>query len=56
MVTGFGSTMDASSKVLKNVDYLLGKPLTLEKFQGALSAVSEKIENALNEVPEESSN
>jgi PAS domain S-box-containing protein len=56
MVTGFGSTMDASSKVLKNVDYLLGKPLTLEKFQGALSAVSEKIENALNEVPDESSN
>jgi signal transduction histidine kinase len=39
MVTGFVNAMKASSKMQKNIDILLGKPITLKKFRSSLNEV-----------------
>ena len=40
MITGFGSIMEASGEMLKNVDYLLSKPVSLSTFRKTLLKIA----------------
>jgi len=39
VLTGFGDIMEASDSTIENIDYLLSKPITLNKFREALAKV-----------------